>query len=70
MAESVGALIAVMPGIGQRAERLARSLKGEALTLHLAGYRRLTHPSEMGQLFKVIACGPANGTDLPGLDWH
>ncbi len=49
-------------GIAARADRLARSLTGDRLESHLAAYRRLTHPEEMGSLFKVLAL---TGTSAP-----
>lgn len=55
-------------GIGARADRLAARLQGAALDNHLAAHRRLTHPSEMGELFKVIACHPEGHPPPPGLD--
>jgi NADH dehydrogenase [ubiquinone] 1 alpha subcomplex assembly factor 7 len=42
-------------GIEARAAVLARNLNGTALESHLAALRRLTHPMEMGSLFKVLA---------------
>ncbi|MGB5560490.1 MAG: SAM-dependent methyltransferase, partial [Paracoccaceae bacterium] len=42
-------------GITSRAQRLALSLTGDALQSHVAAHRRLTHPAEMGTLFKMIA---------------
>ncbi len=45
-------------GIAARAERLAQSLKDEALVAHRAAHRRLTHAQEMGHLFKVLAIHP------------
>lgn len=42
-------------GIDQRAAVLAARLQGEARQSHLNAYHRLTHPSEMGSLFKVLA---------------
>lgn len=41
-------------GITQRAQTLAEQLKGVALDNHIAAHRRLTHPDEMGCLFKVM----------------
>ena len=41
-------------GIGPRAEQLARGLTGDALQSHLAAYQRLTDPTQMGDLFKVM----------------
>lgn len=55
-------------GIEARAERLGRGLAGAALETHRAAHRRLTDPSEMGELFKVIACHPAGCPPPPGLD--
>ena len=55
-------------GIGARAARLAKGLTGAALESHLAAYRRLTHPGEMGDLFKVIACHPIGTAPPPGLE--
>ncbi len=42
-------------GITARARALARDLAGPALDTHVAAHRRLTHPEEMGQSFKVLA---------------
>ncbi len=42
-------------GISARANALARRLQGPALDSHIAAHRRLTHPTEMGTLFKMIA---------------
>ncbi|SLN50214.1 class I SAM-dependent methyltransferase [Pseudooctadecabacter jejudonensis] len=55
-------------GITQRAQSLAQSLSGPALDAHVAAHRRLTHPSEMGSLFKVLGIYPAGQTPPPGLD--
>ncbi len=55
-------------GITDRAQALARSLQGEGLAAHIAAHRRLTHPDEMGTLFKVIGLYPATATPPPGLD--
>lgn len=55
-------------GITQRAQNLARGLSGNALNAHISAHRRLTHPSEMGDLFKVISIYPALATPPPGLD--
>ncbi|MCV2869548.1 SAM-dependent methyltransferase [Defluviimonas sp. WL0002] len=55
-------------GITARAQALARKLRDAALAEHVAAHRRLTHPEEMGEVFKVIACHPT-GTPAPaGLD--
>ncbi len=42
-------------GITARAQALAANLTGDALQSHVAAHRRLTHPEEMGDLFKVMA---------------
>lgn len=53
-------------GIAARAERLARGLAGDRLESHLAAYRRLTDPLEMGSLFKVLALTRATHPMPPG----
>ncbi|GGD46887.1 class I SAM-dependent methyltransferase [Sinisalibacter lacisalsi] len=55
-------------GITPRAEALARRLSGTALDAHVAAHRRLTHPDEMGTLFKVLALVPPGAPMLPGLE--
>lgn len=55
-------------GIAQRTEVLARKLGGEALRSHITAHRRLTHPGEMGSLFKVLGLTPVGAPPLPGLD--
>ncbi len=60
-----GALLAAL-GIAQRADRLAAGLQGEALSRHRAAERRLTHPEEMGELFKVLALYPPAAPPPPG----
>jgi SAM-dependent MidA family methyltransferase len=55
-------------GIAARARALARGLSGAALETHLAAHRRLTHPAEMGDLFKVIALHPEGAPPPPGLE--
>ena len=54
-------------GITDRAQALARALDGEALTSHIAAHRRLTHPAEMGDLFKVLGLYPDGAAPPPGL---
>ncbi|GIT91114.1 ATP synthase subunit beta [Jannaschia pagri] len=54
-------------GITARAQALARSLTGAALESHVAAHRRLTHPAEMGDLFKVMALMPPGAAMPPGL---
>ena len=51
-------------GITMRAQKLAQKLDGQALDNHIAAHRRLTHPDEMGTLFKVMAIY-ADGTPPP-----
>jgi SAM-dependent MidA family methyltransferase len=55
-------------GITPRAQSLAKGLTGDALTTHVAAHRRLTHPDEMGSLFKVLGLYPASESPPPGLD--
>ncbi|WP_417722827.1 class I SAM-dependent methyltransferase [Salipiger sp.] len=54
-------------GITARAQSLARGLGGAALDSHVAAHRRLTHPDEMGSLFKVIGLYPEHAAPPPGL---
>lgn len=54
-------------GITQRAQKLAAALSGEARRAHVAAHRRLTHPEEMGTLFKVMALYPEGAAPPPGL---
>ena len=51
-------------GITPRAQALAQNLSGPALDIHVAAHRRLTHPEEMGTLFKAMAL-TAPGSPLP-----
>lgn len=55
-------------GITDRAQALARRLEGRALETHIAAHRRLTHPQEMGNLFKVMALVPQGCAPPPGLE--
>lgn len=55
-------------GITQRAEILARNLTGDALNSHVKAHRRLTHPEEMGTLFKAMALVPEGSSLPPGFD--
>lgn len=54
-------------GITPRAQALADRLSGDTLATHIAAHRRLTHPDEMGTLFKVLGLTRADAPDLPGL---
>ena len=55
-------------GITARAQALARGLSGGALDSHIAAHRRLTHPEEMGNLFKVLGLFPRGTPPPPGLE--
>lgn len=55
-------------GITQRAQALASNLRGEALSSHINAHRRLTHPQEMGTLFKTLALFPQGATPPPGFE--
>ena len=55
-------------GITQRAQALATSLTGDTLDQLIQAHRRLTHPDEMGQLFKVLGLYPDGHPPPPGLD--
>ncbi|WP_227267551.1 class I SAM-dependent methyltransferase [Roseobacter weihaiensis] len=55
-------------GITQRAQTLAANLTGQPLEQHIRAHRRLTHPDEMGNLFKVLGLFPQGQDPPPGLD--
>ncbi|MCY3983071.1 MAG: SAM-dependent methyltransferase [Roseovarius sp.] len=55
-------------GINNRAKMLETNLTGSALKQHIAAHRRLTHKSEMGNLFKVMALYPRDAAPPPGLE--
>jgi len=55
-------------GITPRAQSLAKKLTGDALGQHIAAHRRLTHPEEMGNLFKVLGLYPSHLQPPPGLE--
>ncbi|MBL4749110.1 MAG: SAM-dependent methyltransferase [Amylibacter sp.] len=55
-------------GITARAQSLAAKLQGAALENHITAHRRLTHPAEMGQLFKAIAITPNGAAHPAGFD--
>jgi NADH dehydrogenase [ubiquinone] 1 alpha subcomplex assembly factor 7 len=55
-------------GITQRAQILAQQLKGLALNNHIAAHRRLTHPEEMGSLFKVMGLASTTAALPAGLE--
>jgi NADH dehydrogenase [ubiquinone] 1 alpha subcomplex assembly factor 7 len=54
-------------GIGQRAQRLTKNGTPEQIELIDASLRRLVAPSEMGNLFKVMALASPDLETLPGL---
>ena len=51
-------------GITQRARSLATTMEGTVLENHITAHNRLTHPSQMGKLFKAIAIVP-HGKPMP-----
>ena len=53
-------------GITARAQQLAANLSDDALETHIAAHRRLTHPEEMGQLFKTFAILPVGAPKPAG----
>ncbi|MEE9428749.1 MAG: SAM-dependent methyltransferase [Paracoccaceae bacterium] len=55
-------------GIDTRAQQLAANLEGDELESHNEAHRRLTHPLEMGTLFKAIAFYPKNAASPPGFE--
>jgi len=55
-------------GIAARAAALGQRLTGAAAASHSAALRRLTHPAEMGNLFRVIGIHPPGAPPPPGLD--
>jgi SAM-dependent MidA family methyltransferase len=55
-------------GITARAQALARNLSGAALEAHVSAHRRLTHPEEMGNLFKVMSLLPPHSPPPPALE--
>jgi SAM-dependent MidA family methyltransferase len=55
-------------GITARAQALAKRMQGAELDELIAAHRRLTHPTEMGTLFKVIGLYPEGKNPPPGLE--
>lgn len=55
-------------GITARAQALAQRLTGAALDQHIQAHRRLTHPDEMGTLFKVMALFPQSAKHPVGFE--
>ncbi|MBY6165174.1 SAM-dependent methyltransferase [Pseudooceanicola nitratireducens] len=54
-------------GITARAQALAKRMTGSALENHIAAHRRLTHPQEMGTLFKVLALTATGRPPVAGM---
>ncbi len=55
-------------GITARARALARGRDDATVAAIAAAHRRLTHPDEMGNLFRVLALAPEDAAPLPGFD--
>lgn len=56
-------------GITERARALAEAMPDSAaLENHIAAHRRLTHPQEMGSLFKAIAIHPSGSPPPAGFE--
>ena len=55
-------------GITARAQKLEVNLSGDALDQHIAAHRRLTHPTEMGSMFKVMGIYPDTAPPPAGLE--
>ncbi|GLQ33838.1 ATP synthase subunit beta [Amylibacter marinus] len=53
-------------GITQRAQSLAQNMRPQELEAHISAHRRLTHPEEMGQLFKALAITPRGSKQPAG----
>ena len=52
-------------GIGPRAQKLAETATGPARKNIIAAHRRLTHPAEMGSLFKTVVLTPSHSPAPP-----
>ena len=55
-------------GITARAKKLAEKLNDSRLEVHIEAHRRLTHPQEMGTLFKAIAFYHKRAPAPPGFE--
>lgn len=55
-------------GITTRAHTLASGATGDAQENLVTAHRRLTHPAEMGNLFKTLGLYPKTATPPPGLE--
>ena len=54
-------------GITARAQALSKGRNDTDVATITSAHRRLTHPEEMGNLFKVLGLYPAQANSLPGL---
>ncbi|MFY0596590.1 MAG: SAM-dependent methyltransferase [Cognatishimia sp.] len=55
-------------GITTRAQNLAEQMEPVQIEQHIAAHRRLTHPDEMGNLFKVVALYPDGQVPPAGVE--
>lgn len=55
-------------GITERAQTLAKGLAGADLDTLISAHRRLTHPQEMGNLFKTLGLYPLNAAPPAGFE--
>ncbi len=55
-------------GITQRAQTLAAQMEPDVMEQHILAHRRLTHPEEMGNLFKVVALYPEGAHPPAGVE--
>lgn len=55
-------------GLTARAQALSQGLNKDALDNLILAHRRLTHPQEMGNLFKTLGLFPAHSQPPPGLE--
>ncbi|KUJ73368.1 ATP synthase subunit beta [Ruegeria marisrubri] len=55
-------------GVTARAQALARGADEKTVAAVIRAHRRLTHPEEMGNLFKVLGLYPAHAAPPPGLE--
>ncbi|SDY67493.1 class I SAM-dependent methyltransferase [Citreimonas salinaria] len=55
-------------GITERARSLASGGDAAQVDAIAAAHRRLTHPDEMGSVFRILGLAPADAPALPGLD--
>jgi len=55
-------------GVTARAQKLAEPLTGDTRNTHIAAHRRLTHPAEMGNLFKGMGLYQKGQTPPPGTE--